>query len=144
MIPMGMKLEDPVQVTRDNGGKRRHVKVSLSQLAFDSLIDAEAGFTVQAPIRMESALRIYLADKGSGRPAWPYPRFLQGSETQADVQVDFAVEADLWREFEEEASSQGVSVEKLAEHAAFYFAAEASAGRLTQRILADLEPGNGD
>ena len=140
MIPVGMKLEGIVEVTRDDGGaEKRHVTIDLSQLACDSLTGVEVGASLPASIRMESALRIYLGDKGTDRAAWPYPRFLQGSETQADVRVDLDVESDLWREFEEEARSQGVSVEKLAEHAAFYFAAEESAGRLTQRILADLD-----
>ena len=35
---------------------------------------------------------------------------------------------------------QEVTVEQLAEHAAFYFAAELDAGRVTERILDDLEP----
>ncbi len=53
------------------------------------------------------------------------------------------MDSELWREFEEEAERQGVSVEQLAEHAAFYFAAELDAGRVTQRILDDLESGKG-
>jgi hypothetical protein len=55
------------------------------------------------------------------------------------VRVEADVDAGLWREFGEEAASQGVTVEQLAEHAAFYVAAEADAGRATTRILADLE-----
>ena len=136
---MGSILEGRIEMTPDLSGNRRHVTVSLSQLAFDALIGAEAGPGVSAPVKMESAIRIYLGDKDSDRPAWRYPQFLEGSETRADVQVAFDVEQVLWRNFEEEAATQGVSVEQLAEHAAFYFAAEASAGRLTQRILEDLE-----
>ena len=50
--------------------------------------------------------------------------------------------SDLWKDFEGEATRQAVRVEQLAEHAAFYFAAEVDAGRITQRILDDL--GSGD
>jgi|GEM_PF-598069 len=136
---VGTILKGPIEMTPDVSGKRQHVTVSLSQLAFDSLIGAEAGSSVSAPVKMESALRIYLGDRDSNRPAWRYPQFLEGSETKADVQVDFVVEQALWRNFEEEAATQGVSVEQLAEHAAFYFAAEASAGRLTERILENFD-----
>src|SRR4029079_16371141 len=117
---MGTILKGPMEMTPDVSGNRQHVTVSLSRLAFDSLIGADAESSVSAPVKMESALRVYLGDRDSNRPAWRYPRFLAGSETEADVQVDFVVEQALWRSFEEEAATQGVSVEQLAEHAAFY------------------------
>jgi hypothetical protein len=53
------------------------------------------------------------------------------------------VASDLWSDLEQEALRQGVTVEQMAEHAAFYFAAELDAGRVTQRILDDLEAGEG-
>jgi hypothetical protein len=42
-------------------------------------------------------------------------------------------------QFEAEAGKQGVSAQQLLEHAAFYFAAELDAGRITRRILDDLD-----
>lgn len=126
------------EVARDSGAGKRPITVCISRLAFDALVGVEAGSTVEPPSRMKSAVRCYLGDRGTDRPAWPYPSFLRGSETQADVSVEFDIESALWREFEAEASTQGVSVDQLAEHAAFYFAAEANAGKLTQRILDDL------
>lgn len=118
--------------------------VVISQLACEALGGDEPNAALQAPVRMESALRCYLGDRGTGRPAWPYPGFLRGSETAEDERVEFEVEEDLWRGFEEEADAQAVSVDRLAEHAAFYFAAEANAGRLTERILEDLESTKGN
>jgi len=58
--------------------------------------------------------------------------------------VELDVADDLWLEFGEEAASQGVTVDQLAEHAAFYFAAEVDAGRVTNRILDDLEATEAD
>lgn len=49
------------------------------------------------------------------------------------------MDAKLWADFEREAKRQGVPVERLAEHAALYFAADRDAGRVTQRILEDME-----
>ena len=128
-------------LARESDAEKRQVTVVLSDLAFRSLLQGES--EAQAPLRVESALRCYLGDKGTSRAAWPYPGFLRGSESQADVEVELDLESGLWRAFEEEAAAQSVSVEQLAEHAAFYFAAELDAGRLTQRILEDFL-GEGD
>lgn len=136
---MGTTLEG-LKVARDESARKRHVTVDLSHLAFEALMGDEVGSELRAPVRMESALRCYLGDRGEDRAAWPYPGFLRGSEAKRDVQVEFDLDEDLWHGFEEEASAQGVSVGQLAEHAAFYFAAELNAGRLTERILEDLEP----
>jgi len=128
-----------LEVAREDGGKLQ-VTVVLSRLAFEGLT---SGTDVPATAAMEGALRCYLGDRGSERPAWPYPDFLRGSETEKDAPIELELDPELWREFEEEAGRQGVSVEQLAEHAAFYFAAELDAGRVTQRILDDLESGEG-
>lgn len=123
-------------LARDEGAGTRQVTLALSQFAFEAL--ASGGVDAAAPARMEGALRRYMGDRDTGRPAWPYPGFLRGSETQRDVSIELEVAEDLWRIFGEEAARQGVTVEQLAEHAAFYLAAEIEAGRGIQRILDDL------
>lgn len=137
---MGVTLEG-TGLAQQSGGERSRIGVALSELAFQALTSERAD--VEAPLRMESALRCYLGDRDSGRPAWSYPAFLRGSETQAEVRVELDVPDALWRDFEAEAARQSVTVEQLAEHAAFYFAAELDAGRVTQRILDDLQSGEG-
>ena len=127
-------------MARDGSAKNRQV-VAVSALAFEAL--SNDGGEAAAPLRMESALRCYIADRGSDQPAWPYPGFLRGSETQRDVRLELEVAAGLWASFEEEAVRQGVTVDQLAEHAAFYLAAELEAGRVTQRILDDPDLGEG-
>jgi hypothetical protein len=119
-------------LTRDESAKNRHV-IAVSALALEAL--TSEGGKASAPLRMESALRCYLADRHSDQPAWPYPGFLRGSEVQSDVQLELEVAPDLWVGFEEEAARQEVTVDQLAEHATFYLAAEMEAGRFTQRIL---------
>lgn len=136
---MGAAVKGRSELARERGADQHRVTVEISGLAFEALQGADAGSTTKAPNRMARALRCYLGDRGTDRAAWPYPSFLRGSETQADVEVECDVEDDLWRQFEEEASSQGVSVDQLAEHAAFYFAAEANAGNVTRRILDGLD-----
>jgi hypothetical protein len=126
-------------VARDESAGKLRVTVLVSQLAFEALMADEVADPKRIQVRMESALHCYLADREKDRPAWPYPGFLRGSETQADVRLELEVAADLWREFSEEATGQGVTVEQLVEHAAFYLAAEIDAGRVTERILAEIE-----
>jgi hypothetical protein len=123
-------------LARDEGAGTQRVTLALSQFAFEAL--PSSGIDAGAPARIEAALRRYLEDKDASRPAWPYPGFLLGSETQRDVSIELEVATDLWRTFGEEAAKQGVSVEQLAEHAAFYLAAEIEAGRGTPQIFDDL------
>jgi hypothetical protein len=143
---MSMKAKMPAPVTttrpsrerdRERGRPRHAVSVGLSQLAFDALVgDDGAG---AAPGRLQSAVRCYLGDRGANQAAWPYPAFLRGSRPQVDVKLELDVKDDLWHSFEAEASRQDISSQQLLEHAAFYFVAELDAGRITQRILDDLE-----
>lgn len=134
-------ISEGATVTPKEGARRQHVLLALSGLAVAALTDKGVESTDEP--KLEGALRYYLSDKGNGRKAWPYPAFLRGSETEQQVQLEFELDAGLWREFGEEAVNQGVTVEQLAEHAAFYFAADVDAGRVTRRILADFggEPG---
>ena len=128
-------------VTRKEGARKQNVSLALSELAVEAL--AEKGPEATGAMRLEGALRYYLSDKGAERAAWPFPGFLRGSETQEQVRIEIDVDGGLWRELGEEAAGQGVTVEQLAEHAAFYFAAEVDAGRVTKRILADLDRESG-
>ncbi|HET7417678.1 MAG TPA: hypothetical protein VFJ61_08655 [Solirubrobacterales bacterium] len=134
----GVAVMGRAERRRDEDAATRHVEVAISELAFEALMGKEAGSAAPAAVKFESALRCYLGDKDSDRAAWPYPGFLRGSETLDGVRLELDVAADLWRAFEVEAAAQGVSIEQLSEHAAFYFGAERDAGRLTERILNDL------
>jgi hypothetical protein len=142
---MSMKAKMPAPVTtnrpardrdRDRRHPRRSVAVGLSQLAFDGLAAEDRS---SATARLQSAVRCYLGDRGANQPAWPYPAFLRGSVPQVDVKLELEIKDDLWLSFEAEAARQDVSPQQLLEHAAFYFVAELDAGRITQRILDDLE-----
>jgi hypothetical protein len=130
---------EKVDVGSGRAAGKRTVSVTLSDLAFEALAAEEPSGSPRAPVRTESAIRIYLGDKGAGQPAWPYPGFLRNSETREDIRLELQVDPDVWLQFEAEAEKQDVSPQQLLEHAAFYFAAELEAGRITQRILDDLE-----
>jgi hypothetical protein len=129
--------------TGRRGREKRSLVLRLSQQAIDALKgEAQADTDIVAP-RLESAIRLYLADRDSARPAWPYPAFLRGSEVREDVELQLSFDSDLWLLFDAEALRQQVSSQQLCEHAAFYFGAELETGRLTQRILEDLDLSEG-
>lgn len=127
-----------IGVARDGSVGKQRVTVELSRLAFEALTGG--GPETASPQRMGDALRCYVGDRGTDRPAWPYPDFLRSAEMQTDFEFEIEVAGELWRAFAEEAERQEVTVAQLAEHAAFYFAAEMDAGRATERILEDLGP----
>jgi hypothetical protein len=129
---------------RDQSSTEGSVALDLSRPALEALGGGDEPGLDRVGKRMEAAVRCYLSDKGNGRPAWPYPAFLRGSEVQEDVRLQMHIDGDLWGSFESEAEAQGVSVQQLSEHAAFYLAAEIDAGRITQRILDDLESTQAD
>ncbi|MET0558364.1 MAG: hypothetical protein ABW065_06805 [Solirubrobacterales bacterium] len=118
----------------------RFVTLSISHLAFEALAQGHLEAAQQSPeARIETAIRFYLRDKESGVAAWPFPAFLRGADVREEVELRLGLDEDLWRRFEAEAAHQDVSVQQLSEHAAFYLAAELEAGRITQRILDELE-----
>jgi hypothetical protein len=118
---------------------KRPLTLHLSKFSFEALAGDEGqGSEQENAARLVRAFRLYLEDRDSNQPGWAYPRFLRGEET-AGLELELVVEEDLLCALEEEAGRQGVSVSQMAGHAAFYYAAELNAGRLTQRILNELE-----
>jgi hypothetical protein len=113
----------------------RH-SVHLSEFACRAI--AGEGDADRVSTMVASAIRCYMDSRDSAGAGWSYPSFSQESEQGAGVEVQLGLDDDLWRSFEEEAERQGVSVQQLAVHATLWFAAEIDAGRITQRIVDDL------
>jgi len=81
----------------------------------------------------------YVADKGSGRAAWAYPRFRREAEVRGRaIEASLAVDEDTLSEFAAAAAQQTVSLEQLVEHAALYFLADLDSGRVAERIVQSL------
>lgn len=122
---------------------KRSVTIGLSGFAFEALVGEERVDREHIPARLARAVRDYLSDKDSGLPGWRYPDFLRDRESSEELDLELSMDDDLWRALEDEADRQGVSVRQMVEHAAFYSAAEVNAGRVTQRILDELEGDGG-
>jgi hypothetical protein len=120
---------------------RRTVTVMLGDFSADSLQAGRGGDQTSLPRTLMQAIRYYLAERDSGRPTWPCPDFRrEGPEPASDgpVEVEVSLDDTAWKAFREEAERQAVSVNRLAEHAALYFAADWDSGLLSRRILDEL------
>lgn len=91
----------------------------------------------------ERVIRFYLGERGAPLLGWAYPNFLRERQISQDVALELNVDDTLWILFEAEAREQGVTVDRLLEHATLYFAAEMDAGRTTERILEEIEKEEG-
>jgi hypothetical protein len=123
----------------------RSVTVSLSRACLDLLpgeVEVEPGRGLVA------AIAYFLAERSSGEAGHAYPDFRRDGAREPGRQLDDAGEPhasfaltvgdDLWRRFEAEAERQGVSTDRLLEHAALFLAAQADAGKLAERIAGEL------
>jgi len=84
-------------------------------------------------------IRFYLKEKEGEDIGWAYPGLLRKGRPEEEVEVELEIDESLWGQMEREAERQHVTVTQLLEHAALYYAAELDAGRLTERILDELE-----
>ena len=83
------------------------------------------------------AIRYYLTEKDTYAPGWAYPRFRRELIEGEGVRVQITIDDAPWEALQREADRQGVSAERLAEHAALYFAAHLETGRIGRSLLDD-------
>jgi hypothetical protein len=125
-------------IDRTSNPMKRSVTVRIGELAADALSGEHGRTSRYLRLQLVRAIRLYLHDRGTrGGPGWSYPAFLPQEEGALELELN--VDEDLWTAFEEEARRQGASASCLVEHAALYYAAELDAGRITERILDELE-----
>ena len=117
---------------------KRLVTVRLSEFACDAIANQGDGDD-HTPTRVTGAIHCYLNDRESSGPGWTYPSFLRDTEPGKEVELRLSIDDDLWHALDQEAQRQGISVQKMVAHAVLYVAAEVDAGRVTRRILDELE-----
>lgn len=117
----------------------RTQKLTLSRFAHDAVAGEGWQGARYVPARIARSIPIYLADRDLDRPGWRYPGFLEGGGESEGVELEIEVDEEAWRSLEREAERQGVPLPRLVEHVALYFAAEVNAGRVTRRILDDID-----
>jgi hypothetical protein len=112
--------------------------VSVGKFACEALA-GEAESTEHVPKGAARALRCYLHDRDIHRAGWSFPDLMRDLEPAERVEIEVEVDEETWSALGKEAARQGVSAERLLEHAMLYYAAEIDAGRLTERILDELD-----
>jgi hypothetical protein len=121
------------------------VKVKLGafaggMLAWKQQRDSGSGDSVHpSSNEVVRVIRFYLKEKEAGDVGWAYPDLLRRGRPEEEVEVELEIDESLWGQMEREAERQHVSVTQMLEHAALYYAAELDAGRLTERILDELD-----
>jgi hypothetical protein len=117
----------------------RTIAVVIDDFTLGLLEDAStAGRTTQGVLLMQ-AIRYYLAERDSSRPGWPCSRLDEDGEAMEVTSIELDVDGVAWEAFLLEADRQKVSTDRLLRHGALYYLADRDSGRLTQKILENLE-----
>ena len=101
----------------------------FGQDALDGYVRGIAGSHAAA---VQTAVRYYLDDWDSGRPAWRVPRLARNAVFAGALEVDLP--GDLHAELERESRRQDVSADVLATHAVMYFLSDLDTGRAAARL----------
>lgn len=83
-------------------------------------------------VALHTAIRYYLGDSESGRPAWRVPRLARSASFARALEIE--LDDSLHEELERESRRQQVTVDLLATHALLYFLADLNAGRVAARL----------
>lgn len=121
------------------GGEPHELVVPLGDFSVAALREAVGPrCTLEAVARQ--AVYYYLSNRDSGRPGWPYPRFMSGADAAraADVMLSLRIDERAWERFVAEAGAQRVGPEQLLRHAVLFFAADVEAGHVARRMLDEL------
>lgn len=113
---------------------RRTVEMSIGDFGSEPLGEASTQDAAKIVRSLIRAIRYYLADHGSGRVGWMYPRFRRDDRSGSMIEAEIEIEDEIWEAFSHEADRQGVTTDQLAQHAILYFAADRDRRRLAQRI----------
>ena len=116
---------------------QRLLLLSLEEFGASALAEQAERYSVTPAQLGRHAVRYYLSERDSGRMALRVPRFTQGAARDPALELKLDLDPDSWRELDEEAQRQKVSVERLLEHAMLYFLADLDAGRVERRMLED-------
>ena len=113
----------------------RIVNVILGEISLRALRGESNSESSSIGTALALAIRYYLTEKDTYAPGWAYPRFRRELIEGEGVRVQITIDDAPWEALQREADRQGVSAERLAEHAALYFAAHLETGRIGRSVL---------
>jgi hypothetical protein len=113
------------------GAERRGITIDVGE--FTRLALEQRGGDTSRLVR-EAAV-YYLSDSGSNRPARSQPGFPDAADHQVPIELTLA--ESQWRDLEEEADEQGITLERLLEHALLYYLADLDSGQVARRLVGE-------
>jgi hypothetical protein len=114
---------------------QRLLLLSLEEFGASTLTELAERYSVTPAELGQHAVFYYLSDRDSGRMALRVPRQSREAVREPALELKLDLDPDAWRELEDEAERQEVSVECLLAHAIIYFLADLDAGRVERRML---------
>jgi hypothetical protein len=108
------------------------VTLRLDRFGQDALEEYVRGTGGSHAAALHTAVRYYLDDWESGRPAWRVPRLARNAVSRSTLEIDLP--DDLHEELERESRRQDVPADLLATHALMYFLSDLHTGRAAARL----------
>ena len=131
--------EEALDLTRGRLAGKRSVTVRLSQLAFEALAGEELGRPRRAGSGAGPRARFASTSRqGAGRLHGRTPGSSE-DPTQRGGRARVEIDTEVWLQFEGRGGQPGGLGGAAARARGLYYAAELDAGRVTERILDDLD-----
>jgi hypothetical protein len=108
------------------------VTLRLDRFGQDALEHYVRGTRGTHAAALHTAVRYYLSDSGSGRPAWRVPQLARSAVFPEALELE--LDEELHSELEQESKRQRVSADVLATHAVLYFLGDLDTGRAAARL----------
>jgi hypothetical protein len=108
------------------------VTLRLERFGQDALEEYVRGTGGSHAAALHTAVRYYLDDWDSGRPAWRVPSLAREAALTSTLEVELP--DDLYDELERESRRQDVPADLLATHAVMYFLSDLGTGRAAARL----------
>jgi hypothetical protein len=87
-----------------------------------------------ATLRLTTAIAYLMGERDVQRAGVAYPNFRRAEDPADQREVELVIDAELWERFCREAERQGVSHERMLEHALFHLAADEDSGVFATRL----------
>ncbi len=117
-------------------GVKRPVTLSATSFSRSEFAEQAARDHVSVERLLSLAVLYFVSDLGKGRAAAKLPPFKphSGQDGSESLQATLELDKRTWSAVADHARREGVPVERMVEHAAFYYLADAHSGRLTRRL----------
>jgi predicted DNA-binding ribbon-helix-helix protein len=119
---------------------KRHLQVDLAPFALESLEEEAERQRTSLGTVLRHAMLYYLSERDARRVATRVPTFAQGARGDSERRVHLELEPPEWRDLEQAALRERVTLAALVEHAAMVYLVDYDLGRVGTRLLETTRP----